>query len=75
MAEILKNPLPFETVSRAVWVASSVSTTLAFGTAASLASYTVPLREQLAFWPKEGDGGKVRTAASSPTGRMARRVM
>src|ERR1035441_4257238 len=53
MAAILKNPLPFDTVSRVVLVASSVSTTLAFGTTALLASYTTPLSEQLTPGPGE----------------------
>jgi hypothetical protein len=75
MAEILKNPLPFDTVSRVVFVASSVSTTLAFGTTALLASYTTPLSEQLTFWQKASDGRNVRTAMSSPTDDVAYRVM
>ena len=75
MAEIVKNPLSFETVSRVVLVASSVSTTLAFGTTALLASYTVALSEPLTFWPKAGGKRRVKAAASSPADRMARFVM
>jgi hypothetical protein len=47
----LKTPELFETVSRFVFVASSVSVTVAFGMMAPLASVTVPLMFPVAFWP------------------------
>src|ERR1039457_5196500 len=51
MAAKLKNPELFDIVSRFVFVASSMSTTVAFGITALLASATVPLIDPVAFWP------------------------
>jgi hypothetical protein len=45
----LKNPLPFDTESRSVCVASFFSTTFASGTTALELSVTTPLNEPVAF--------------------------
>src|SRR5258708_8275586 len=63
-----KNPELFEFVSRFVFVASSVKTTVAFGITALLASTTVPLIDPVAFWPTSGklqnsNSNKIHVAA------------
>jgi hypothetical protein len=69
----LKNPALFDTVSRFVLVASSVSSTLAFGMTAPLASAAVPLIDPVAFWANKEELQN-RTANSRPRTREVRDV-
>jgi hypothetical protein len=73
MAAKLKNPELFDIVSRFVFVASSMSTTVAFGITALLASATVPLIDPVAFWPSS-DKLQNKNPNNRPVAEKARDV-